>query len=163
MTNQTQQQSLQAYQTAFQMMQEGKFEKARGIFEKLIATGPVELLERARVYLSVCQNKLRESSRSFNGPEEQYDYAISLLNTGDYEEARDNFEAILKKFGSADYALYGLAALESMTGQVEECLDHLAKAVHLNPRNRIQARTDSDFHNMIADPRFTELLYPEIL
>lgn len=157
------QQSLQAYQSAFQLMQEGKFEKARAVFEKLIATGPVEVLERSRVYLSVCQNKLRESTRSFASPEEQYDYAISLLNTGDYDEARDHFDAILVREPSADYAHYGLAALESMTGQVEECLDHLSKAIELNPRNRIQARTDTDFHDMTEDPRFTELLYPEFL
>ncbi len=111
----------------------------------------------------MCQSKLVESTRDFANDEEQYDYAISLLNTGDYGEARDHFEIILDNNPSADYAYYGLAALNSMTGQVEECLEHMAKAIELNPRNRIQARTDRDFHNMIEDPRFTELLYPEIL
>ena len=161
--NPSHQQSLQAYQTGIQLMQEGKFEKARAVFEKLIATGPVEVLERCRVYLTVCHSKLTESTRNFASHEEQYDYAISLLNTGDYSEARDHFELILDRNPSADYAYYGLAALNSMTGQVEECLDNMAKAIELNPRNRIQARTDTDFHNMIEDPRFTELLYPEIL
>jgi tetratricopeptide (TPR) repeat protein len=161
--NPSHQQSLQAYQTGMQLMQEGKFEKARVVFEKLIATGPAEVLERCRVYLTVCHSKLKESTRSFGSPEERYDYAISLLNTGDYDEARDHFEMILDSHPSADYAHYGLAALESMTGQVEECLEHMTKAIELNPRNRIQARTDTDFHNMIEDPRFTELLYPEIL
>jgi tetratricopeptide (TPR) repeat protein len=161
--NPTHHQSLQAYQNGLQFMQEGKFEKARVVFEKLIATGPTEVLERCRVYLSVCQTKLSESTRAFDSPEEEYDYAISLLNTGDYDEARDHFEIILSEHPSADYAHYGLAALESMTGQAEECLEHMARAIELNPRNRIQARTDTDFHNMIEDPRFTELLYPEIL
>jgi tetratricopeptide (TPR) repeat protein len=161
--NQAHQQSLQAYQTGLQLMQEGKFEKARVIFEKLIVTGPPEVLERCRVYLSVCHGKLQSPVRTFRSDEEQYDYAISLLNTGDYDEARDHFDAILHNNPAADYAHYGLAALESMTGQVEECLEHLGHAIDLNPRNRIQARTDSDFHNMIDDPRFTELLYPEIL
>ena len=161
--NPTHQQSLQAYQTAIQLMQEGKFEKAFAAFEKLMAAGPVEVLERCRVYMVVCQSKLTDSTRNFSSPEEQYDYAISLLNTGDYEEARDQFEMILNTSPSADYAYYGLAALNSMTGQVEECLEHMSKAIELNPRNRIQARTDTDFHNMIEDPRFTELLYPEML
>src|SRR5271168_2939432 len=67
--NPTHQQSLQAYQNGFQLMQEGKFEKARVVFEKLIATGPVEVLERCRVYLSVCQSKLQESTRSFASQE----------------------------------------------------------------------------------------------
>jgi tetratricopeptide (TPR) repeat protein len=161
--NPTHHQSLQSYQSGIQLMQEGKFEKARTIFEKLIATGPAEVLERCRVYLLVCQGKLTESTRDFASDEEQYDYAISLLNTGDYSEARGHFEMILGSNSSADYAYYGLAALNSMIGQVEECLEHMAKAIELNPRNRIQARTDTDFHNMIEDPRFTELLYPETL
>ena len=66
--NPTHQQSLQAYQTGMQLMQEGKFEKARVVFEKLIATGPVEVLERCRVYLTVCHSKLQESTRSFAQP-----------------------------------------------------------------------------------------------
>ncbi len=146
-----------------QLLQEGKFEKARATFEKLIASGPPEVLERCRVYLSVCNDKLRQSARKFSSLEEQYDYAVSLFNTGDYEEAREHFDSILQHEPTADYAFYGLAALESMTGQVEECLAHLNQAIQLNPRNRIQARTDTDFHDMIDDPRFTELLYPEIL
>jgi tetratricopeptide (TPR) repeat protein len=161
--NPTHQQSLQAYQTGMQLMQEGKFEKARVVFEKLIVTGPVEVLERCRVYITVCKSKLTDSTLTFATHEERYDYAISLLNTGDYSEARDHFEMIVESNPSADYAYYGLAALDSMTGQIEECLEHMAKAIELNPRNRIQARTDTDFHNMIEDPRFTELLYPEIL
>ncbi len=49
-----------------------------------------------------------------------------------------------------------------MTGQMDGCLDHLQKAIDINGRNRIQARTDSDFQDMADDPRFTELLYPEL-
>jgi hypothetical protein len=32
----------------------------------------------------------------------------------------------------------------------------------MNPKNRLQARVDNDFQNMADDPRFTELLYPEV-
>ena len=154
---------MQAYQTGVQLMQEGKFEKARAMFEKIASGGPPEILERARVYLSVCERKVKPAPLAFNSSEEQYDYAISQLNTGDYEEARDHFETILRNSPFADYAFYGIAVLESMTGQIEECLEHLTRAIELNPRNRIQARSDSDFQDMVDDPRFTELLYPEIL
>ena len=52
--------------------------------------------------------------------------------------------------------------LASMTGDSHTCLEHLTEAIRLNPRNRIQARSDSDFQDMADDPRFTELLYPEV-
>ena len=49
--------------------------------------------------------------------------------------------------------------------QHDRRLPHLPRAPHRghphNPRNRIQARSDSDFQDMADDPRFTELLYPE--
>lgn len=154
--------SFAQYQSAVQLMQEGKFDKAQALFEKLIQNGAPELIERSRTYLAVCERQAQKTGLSFASPEEQYDYAISLLNTGNYEDARDQFEGLLKKNSAADYAHYGLAVLNSITGQAEECLDHLHKAIELNSQNRIQARSDSDFADMADDPRFTELLYPEV-
>src|ERR1700685_1281155 len=81
-----------AHQTSLQWMHEGKYEKARQVFEKLSKDGPVEILERVRVYLAACQRRAQQSGLSFGNTEEQYDYAISLLNTGFYEEARDQFQ-----------------------------------------------------------------------
>lgn len=159
--NPAHEQSLAHYQNAVQMMQEGKFEKARALFEKINYESAPELSERSRVYLSVCERHTQKASLVFASLEEQYDYAVSLLNTGNYEDARDQFENLLKKNAGADYAHYGLAVLNSITGQAEECLDHLAHAIELNPQNRIQARSDIDFNDMADDPRFTELLYPE--
>ena len=149
------------YQSAMQLMQEGKFEKARTLFEKLTQNGAPELLERSRTYLAVCERQGQKKALAFANPEEQYDYAISLLNTGNYEDARDQFEGLLKKNPTADYAHYGLAILNSITGQAEECLDNLRMAIELNTQNRIQSRGDTDFNDMADDPRFTELLYPE--
>jgi len=152
---------LQHYQSAVQLLQQAKFDKALIAFEKLLGTAPPPLAERCRMYLTACHRELGKSKLVFATPEEQYDYAVSLLNTDYYEEAREQFTAILHGHPSADYALYGLAVLDAITGQVEECLEHLAQSIDRNPRNRLQARTDNDFQSMQDDPRFTELLYPE--
>lgn len=160
--NDPQQRQLGDYQNAVQLMQEGRFEKARSLFEKLVHDAPPEILERSRVYLSVCERNSSRPSLSFASPEEQYDYAVSLLNTGSYEDARDQFESILSSSPQADFAHYGMALLCSMTGQAEEALEHLSRAIEFNPANRIQARSDPDFVDMADDPRFTELLYPEM-
>jgi tetratricopeptide (TPR) repeat protein len=85
------------------------------------------------------------------------------LNTGYYEEAREQFNNILADHPDADYAFYGLAVLEAITGRAQDCLsNNLARAIELNPKNRLQARVDNDFQSMVDDPRFTELLYPEV-
>ena len=114
------------------------------------------------MYINACLQQVAKGKTTFASQEERYDYAISLLNDGQYEDARDQFQTILKENGNADYAFYGLAVLASMTGDSHTCLEHLTEAIRQNPRNRIQARADSDFQDMADDPRFTELLYPEV-
>ncbi len=156
-------QQIQHYETAVRLMREGKYEKAKAALEALLSSDAGDLVDRARVHLTACERQMKKSAISFHSPEEQYDYAISLLNTGYYEDAREQFEAILKQHPTADYAHYGLAVMHSLTGRAEDCLQQLALAIELNPQNRIQARLDSDFQEMTDDPRFTELLYPEIL
>ncbi len=154
---------LQNYESALRLMQERKFEKARDILQKLLAEDPAEMAERIRVYIAACDQQMSRNKHQFSSLEEQYDYAISLLNTGYYDDARHELDSILQQNRKADYAYYGLAILASMTGQVERCLELLNEAIQLNQRNRIQARGDSDFQDMADDPRFTELLYPEVL
>jgi tetratricopeptide (TPR) repeat protein len=149
------------YQSAVQLLQQGKFDKSLAAFEKLLPAAPVELLERCKMYITTCQRQLEKHNLAFLTPEEHYDYAVSQLNTGYYEEAREQFDAILADYPNADYAFYGLALLDAMTGRTQECLQNLVRAIELNPRNRLQARVDNDFQNMADDPRFTELLYPE--
>ncbi len=156
-------QRIQNYETAVRLMREGKYEKAKAALETLLSSGAGDLVDRARVHLTACERQMKKNAISFHSPEEQYDYAISLLNTGFYEDAREQFEAILKKHPTADYAHYGLSVMHCLTGRAEDCLEQLALAIGLNPQNRIQARLDSDFQEMTDDPRFTELLYPEIL
>ena len=150
------------YQMAVQLLQQGKYERALDAFNKLLPSAPVPLVERCRMYICTCQRQLEKSSLAFLTPEEHYDYAVSQLNTGYFEEAREQFQAILAAHPEADYAFYGLALLAAITWQTQDCLDHLGRAIELNPKNRLQARADNDFQNMGDDPRFTELLYPEV-
>jgi tetratricopeptide (TPR) repeat protein len=152
----------QHYQAAVQLLQQGKYEKALTGFEKLLPAAPPEITERCKMYIQTCQRQLERSRLTFLTPEEHYDYAVSLLNTGYFEDAREQFTEILAEYPAADYVLYGLALLDSITGRSQDCLGHLAQAIELNPKNRLQARADNDFQSMVDDPRFTELLYPEV-
>jgi tetratricopeptide (TPR) repeat protein len=152
----------QQYQAAVVQLQQGKYDKALGMLEKLMPDAPAEIQDRCRVYITTCRRQMEKSKLAFPTPEEHYDYAISKLNTGYFEEAREQFNLILTAHPEADYAFYGLAVLESITGHAPDCLSNLARAIDLNPKNRLQARVDNDFQNMVDDPRFTELLYPEV-
>jgi tetratricopeptide (TPR) repeat protein len=152
----------QQYQTALQLLQQGKYERAMAAFEKLAPAAPIEIKERCKMYIATCQRQLDRPGLVFATPEEHYDYAVAQLNNGYFEEAREHFNSILSANPNSDFAFYGLALLNAITGQAQECLESLAKAIELNPKNRLQARADNDFQSMVDDPRFTELLYPEI-
>jgi tetratricopeptide (TPR) repeat protein len=154
--------AFQHYQAAVQLLQQGKYDKALAAFEKLLVAAPPELQERSKMYIQTCQRQLEKHNLTFLTPEEHYDYAVSQLNTGYFEEAREQFESIVGSHPEADYAFYGLALLDSITGRTQDCLGNLARAIELNPKNRLQARADNDFQSMVDDPRFTELLYPEV-
>ncbi len=154
--------TLAQYEAALRLMQDGKYEKAHTAFNNMLAASPADLADRIRMYINACVQQATKGQNKFATPEERYDYAISLLNDGNYEDARTELKKIVSDNKEADYAFYGLAILASMTGDAHTCLEHLTEAIHLNAKNRIQARADSDFQDMADDPRFTELLYPEV-
>ncbi len=149
------------YEKAVTLMGHGKYNDAHAAFNALLEGAPHDLADRIRMYIAACVSQIHQGTTEFRTHEERYDYAISLLNHGQYDDASDHFKHILLENDSADYAFYGLALLASMVGRTHECLEHLEQAIKLNPMNRIQARGDSDFTNMAEDPRFTDLLYPE--
>jgi tetratricopeptide (TPR) repeat protein len=154
-------QAVQNYETGLRAMQEHKFDRASTLFQKVLDSPCRELADRARVHLSACSRQGERAALQFKSPEEHYDYAISLVNQGDYAGAKEHLEKLLKQSPKTDYVLYGLAALQCLTGHVEDSLRQLDEAIQANPSVRFQARNDSDFQNLSEDPRFTELLYPD--
>src|ERR1700752_971714 len=155
-------QALQSYESGLRAMQEHKFDKAKPHFQKVIGGPSKELTDRASVHLNTCNQHIeRSTTTQFKTTEEHFDYAVSLMNLGDYVTAREHLDKLLKQAPKADYVVYGLAALDCLTGHVEDSLKRLDEALRLNPQLRFQARNDSDFQNLAEDPRFTELLYPD--
>ena len=154
-------QALQAYDSGLRAMQEHKFDKAKPHFQKVITGPSKELSDRANVHLNICNQHMERAANQFKTPEEHFDYAVSLMNVGDYVTAREHLEKLLKQNAKSDYVVYGLAALDCLTGHVEDSLRRLDEALRLNAQLRFQARNDSDFQNLAEDPRFTELLYPD--
>ncbi len=154
-------QMLQSYEAGLRAMQEHKYDKAKTLLQKVVSGTNRELADRAAVHMNACNQQLDRGATQFKTAEEHYDFVVSLINLGDYVSAREHLEKLSKQVPKADYVAYGLAALDCLTGHVEDSLKNLARAISLNPTLRFQARNDSDFQNLSEDPRFTELLYPD--
>jgi tetratricopeptide (TPR) repeat protein len=154
-------QAVQNYEAGLKALQAHKYDRAKACFEKVVGGPSPELADRASVHLNSCNQQMSRVVNTFKTPEEQFDYAVSLMNMGDYVGARENFEALTRNAPKLDFVWYGMATLNCLTGHFPEAISSLHQAIRLNPANRYQARNDGDFKNLADDPRFTELLYPD--
>src|SRR5207248_4828654 len=81
-------QAVQNYEVGLRAMQEHKFDKAKTHLQKVIGGPSKELADRANVHLSTCNQHAEKAASQFKTPEEHFDYAVSLMNIGDYVTAR---------------------------------------------------------------------------
>ena len=51
-------QAVQAYEQALKALQAQKFDRAKPLFEKVVASGSKELIDRALVHLNICNQQL---------------------------------------------------------------------------------------------------------
>ncbi len=80
-------QAVQNYEAGLKALQSHKYDKAKACFEKVVGGLSPELSDRAAVHLNTCNQQLNRDANKFKTPEEQYDYAVSLMNMGDYVSA----------------------------------------------------------------------------
>src|SRR5271169_1550287 len=81
-------QAVQSYEQGVRALQEHKFEKAKGHLQKVLAGPNKSLADRAKVHLQTCDQRMEKPALQFKTSEEHFDFAVSLINTGDYVTAR---------------------------------------------------------------------------
>jgi tetratricopeptide (TPR) repeat protein len=123
---------------------------AAELFRTVIERYPEEreLLERAHLYLRVCE---RETARQTPPPQTSGDHiyaATVALNAGDHAGAVSHLQRALTADQDNDHAHYIMAATLSMRGRRDEAIHHLKRSIALNPDNRTQARQDPDLDNI---------------
>jgi len=152
----------QSYEEAMRHFHEQRFHKAKQALEKVLEGPSRELVDRAQVHLRICEKRMSKlPDTAPRTAEEHYHHGVAMMNLGRWEDSRQALERARKLAPKADYVIYALAALDSLTGEVESAMTHLKLAIELRPENRYHARNDEDFAYLLEDPRFTELLYPE--
>jgi tetratricopeptide (TPR) repeat protein len=134
------------YESGVRALQRHDFLAAADAFRNVVLRYPDEreLLERARLYLRVCE---RETSQRPAGPQTTQEriYAATVaLNAGDADAAFSHLRKALEQDPNSDHAHYTLAVALISRAQTDEALTHLQRAVALNPDNRSLARKDAD-------------------
>lgn len=148
------------YERGVQALQRHDFSGAANFFRTVLERYPEEreLLERARLYLRVCE---RETSRQLAGPKtaaERVYAATVALNSGDHTGALDHLQRALGEDPDSDHAHYIMAVALGMRDRTDEALEHLQQAIALNPENRSLAKQDPDLDSLRDHTRFRDAL-----
>jgi tetratricopeptide (TPR) repeat protein len=148
------------YERGVQALQRHDYDGAAGFFRAILERYPEEreLLERARLYLRVCE---RETARQPAGPKtpaERVYAATVALNSGDHSGALDHLQRALGEDPESDHAHYIMAVALGMRGRADEAVDHLRRAIGLNPDNRGLAREDPDLESIRNHEHFGSAL-----
>jgi tetratricopeptide (TPR) repeat protein len=148
------------YERGVQALQRHDYPVAAEQFRTVIERYPEEreLLERARLYLRVCE---RETQRQAAPPQSSGDHvyaATVALNSGDHATALGHLQRALTADANNDHAHYIMAAALSLRGRREEALEHLQRSIALNPENRSQARQDPDLENIRSHEGFRAVI-----
>ena len=128
-------------------LQQHQFEGAAAQFRRLIATFPAEraFVERARVYLELCDRELRRTTGSPDTREERLTAATAALNDDRDADAERLARSVLDEQPEQDLALYLLAAIHARRGQADAAVQWLERAIRVSPDIRAQAVHDADF------------------
>jgi tetratricopeptide (TPR) repeat protein len=157
-------QALEVYERAMKALGKRDFERARDHFSDVIASYAEErdVVERAKSYLGLCQRSL-EKKPSFKPKsfEEQLNYGVFLHNRGQFEEALKYLGQAAEQHPKNEHVLYCLAATAARAGDTPAAVKALRASIAVNPANRAQARSDSDFDPIREDDDFVDLVHPE--
>lgn len=134
------------------------FARAHEFFSKA-AQGPVaEMRHAAQMHLRMCERRMADRVPELRTPEDKYNFAISLMNRGDLEQAETLLKKAIADRSSADHFHYALALCRGLKGDAHGAAEHLRRAIELQPSNRIAARNEPDFQAILHQPPLRALL-----
>jgi tetratricopeptide (TPR) repeat protein len=154
--------ALAIYETGVRALQRHDFAAAADSLRGVIQSypGERELVERARLYLQVCE---RETARRPSGPQTPSEavYAATVaLNAGDVDGALAHLAKALERAPESDHAHYIMAVALTDKGDTSLALGHLRQAISLNPDNRSVALQDPDLSGLHGLEAFLQALEP---
>ena len=148
------------YERGVQSLQRHDFGGAANYFRTVLERYPEEreLLERARLYLRVCERETSRQPAKAKTPAERVYAATVALNSGDHNGALVHLQLALGEDPENDHAHYIMAVALGMRNRADEALEHLQQAIALNPENRGLAKQDPDLDSIRDHDRFRNAL-----
>jgi len=148
------------YETGVRALQKHDFDGAATSFRAVVQRYPEEreLLERARLYLRVCERETAQRPAGPQSAQERIYAATMALNAGDSETALSHLQRAIAQDPNSDHAHYILAVALSVGARKDDAVRHLKRAVELNPENRSLALQDEDLEALRDHEEFRAVL-----
>lgn len=143
-------QAVELFRKGMEALQKHAYKPAQESFKALLDRFPTEraLTERTRLYLGLCERKLKRRPGDPRTVEERLTAATAALNSGNDVLAERLAQSVLAEDSRQDLALYLMAAIEARRGEAEAAVSFLTRAITISPEVRAQARYDSDFETL---------------
>jgi hypothetical protein len=148
------------YENGVRGLQRHDYAAAAESFRQVLQRYPEEreLIERARLYLRVCE---RETAQRPAGPQTTAErvYAATMsLSAGDSDAALGHVQRALDQEPASHHAHYMMAVIHSTRAETAKAVEHLRRAIELNPDSRSVARQDADLERLRESPTVKSLL-----
>ncbi|PYR56456.1 MAG: hypothetical protein DMF85_16565 [Acidobacteria bacterium] len=148
------------YERGLQALQRHDFGAAADALRMVIERYPDEreLLERARLYLKVCERELTPRETAPRTAEERVYAATVALNAGDEAAAVQHLQRALAEDPEHDHAHYMMAVAMTRRQETGAALEHLRRAITFNAENRGLAKQDPDLEPLRDHDGFRSVL-----
>ncbi len=148
------------YERGLQALQRRDFAASAEALRNVIERYPDEreLLERARLYLKVCERELEPKEPAPKTADEWVYAGTVALNAGDEATALRHVQKALSEDARHDHAHYMMAVITTRRGDAAAAVEHLRQAVTLNPENRSLARQDPELEALREDATFKSIV-----
>ncbi len=148
------------YERGLQALQRRDFAASAEALRNVIERYPDEreLLERARLYLKVCERELEPKEPTPKTPDEWVYAGTVALNAGDEATALRHLQRAVSEDARHDHAHYMMAVIGTRRGDAAAALEHLRRAISLNPENRSLARQDPELDALRDDGTFKSIV-----
>ena len=141
------------YERALRSLQQRCYAEAADLLRRVIAGFPEEreLLERSRLYLSLCDRQLTPPTAEPADATERLYAATLALNAGATDRAIAYLKRVADDDPANDQALYLMAVAHAAQGDAGVAIGYLEQAIEANPENRSLARVDPDLEALRRD------------
>jgi tetratricopeptide (TPR) repeat protein len=148
------------YERGVQALQARKYREAAETLRGVIAQYPEEkeLHERAVLYLRVCERQLAAAPKAVESLDDRVYAATVALNNAQVDQAISLLLAVVSTDAEHDHAIYMLGVAYALKGDYARAVQHLSRAMALNPENRDLARKEPDLEALRHTEDMRQLL-----